>query len=431
MPPMLGTASPHPEPRRNSSSPRKRRRSLGSWLIRTGLAVAAAWVAVSSLSASLATVLAGADPATAHKLAPSDGRFTAMSVAAAFSLAPEQASDSKQARQALLALRQDATAVEALSVLGIQAQLRADAPAASALFQHSTRLTRRELQPHLWSIEQEVARGDIPAALSNYDAALRSSASAQRNLLPVLINATSEPRVTAALAPVLLTRPVWAERFLQQATRKAPAPLAIAALLDSLAQQGYPVTDMMRANVIRQLAANALHADAWRYYAALRKGVDRRQSRDSHFALQDENRTPFDWVLGSAEGLSAGFIPASAVSEGTTSGILDFSLPPGRGATVASQEQWLPAGRYRLNGRSFGIDGPASTRPYWALKCRGGQELGRVQITPSPDDETAFSGEFTVPGDCPIQTLSLVARAVDGIEGSSGQIREVQLAPLP
>lgn len=404
---------------------------MRSWLIRGGLAAAATWVAVSSLSSSLATVLAVTDPAAAHKLAPSDGRFTAKSVAEAFSLAPEQASDSQQARQALLALRQDGTAVEALSVLGIQAQLRADIPAASALFQHSTRLTRRELQPHLWSIEQAVARGDIQAALVNYDAALRSSSNAQRNLLPILVNAAAEPRVRAALVPILLTRPVWAERFLQQATSKASDPLAIATMLDSLAKQGYPVTDSMRANIIRQLAATSRYADAWRYYTALRKGVDRRRSRDSHFALQDDIRTPFDWVLGSAEILSAAFVPASTSSEGSTSGILDFSLPPGRGATVVTQDQWLPAGRYRLNGRSSGIDGPASTRPYWVLKCRGGQELGRVQITPSPDEERAFSGEFTVPGDCPIQTLSLVARAVDGIEGSSGQIREVQLAPWP
>lgn len=428
---MPGAAPSQSAPHRKASRPHNRRRGLRSWLIRGCLGLAVAWVAANSLSASLATVLAEADPASAHKLAPADGRFTAKAVASAFSLAPDQASDSKQARQALLALRQDVTAVEALSVLGIQAQLRADAPAASALFQHSAHLTRRELQPHLWSIEQAVARGDIQTALSNYDAALRSSSSAQRNLLPVLINAVSEPSVRTALVPILLTRPVWADRFLQQATSRSPAPFAIAAMLDSLDHQGFPVTDLMRASVIRQLAAASLHADAWRYYAALRKGVDRRQSRDSRFALQDENLTPFDWVLGSAEGLSAGFIPAGAETEMPANGILDFSLPPGRGATVVSQDQWLPAGRYSLTGRSFGIDGPASTRPFWVLKCRGGQELGRVQIAPSPDDESAFSGEFTVPNDCPIQTLSLVARAVDGIVGSSGQIREVQLAPLP
>lgn len=79
-------------------------------------------------------------------------------------------------RLARLALRQDPTAVAALATLGLNAQIRGDTNSARRYFAYSDKLSRRSLTTRLWAIEDAVARDDIPAALRNYDVALRTSA---------------------------------------------------------------------------------------------------------------------------------------------------------------------------------------------------------------------------------------------------------------
>jgi hypothetical protein len=42
-------------------------------------------------------------------------------------------------------------------------------------------------------------------------------------------------------------------------------------------------------------------------------------------------------------------------------------------------------------------------------------------------DKGRFAGQFTVPRDCPVQTLRLVTRATDAIAGQTGHIDRVEL----
>src|SRR5690606_28285593 len=126
-------------------------------------------------SATLANVLVRAEPAYAHRLSPIDGKITAAVAEQSFTLTPDASSASEAARLARLALRQDATAVSALSVLGLQAQLRRDASQARDLFSYAHQLSRRELRTQIWGIEEAVGRGDIAGALEQYDRALRTS----------------------------------------------------------------------------------------------------------------------------------------------------------------------------------------------------------------------------------------------------------------
>lgn len=403
------------------SGRRSGRRSGREWALRGALALGALWLGFVSIAGTLANVVVRADAQAAHALASGDGRVKAALAAQSFAAAPDSDPGSDQARLAVEALRRDAIAVEALNVLGLQAQLRSEDALADQLFGYSFALSRRELQPQIWAIEKAVERGDIDLALANYDNALRTSRSARGTLFPVLASALAEPQIRARLGEILATGPTWGQAFIQHAAANTPDPQDAMRMFQSEMGGRMPVEDRHRARVVQRLVASNLLDEAWTYYASFRPGADRGRSRDPGFTLDSEARTPFDWNVENAVGLSAAILP------GGEGGLLDFALPPSTGATVVRQTQLLPPGAYRLQGRSSGIDQPPRSRPYWVLRCRAGRELGRVEVPNSAENYGSFSGQFTVPEGCPAQVLLLVARASDRISGVSGQIDHVEL----
>jgi hypothetical protein len=402
---------------------RRQRRSARDWAWRGVLALAAVLLGYLGVTGALARVSQGADPVRAHLLAPGNGAITAALAEQEFASTPEAGADSKPARIARLALRQDATAADALNVLGLQAQMRGETQNARRLFGYALLLSRRELRPQIWAIEEAVNRGDIVDALRGYDIALRTSSSASRLLFPVLASALAEPRVRAALLPIIKTRPVWAGRFVDYVVTSRVNPAAGVTFFREAKGAGLPVDDDQRAMLVNALWAAADSDQAWAYYATFRRDADRRRSRDPEFVLQADTRTLFDWRASDDARLSA------VILGGKDGGMLDFAVPSTVGGTLVTQTQLLPPGTYRLEGLSSGIDQPDRSRPYWMLQCRDGRELGRVPLPNSEVENGRFAGEFTVPADCPEQTLRLVARSTDAIAGVSGQIDRAALVP--
>lgn len=400
------------------------RRSAREWARRGALALAVAILGYFSVTSSLARVIEGADPARAHLLAPRNGVITAALAEQQFAMTPETSADSDPARLARLALRQDATAVDALNVLGLQAQLRGETERARELFRYSRLLSRRELRSQVWAIEEAVSRGDITDALRGYDLALRTSTDAQALLFPVLASALAEPRVRAALLPIIETGPGWAGDFVEYVAASRVDPAAAVTFIREAQGLGLPVGDDQRAALVNALAVTEGYERAWDYYATFRPDADRSRSRDPEFALQTDARTLFDWRASEDPQLSAVILAAEQ------GGALDFAVPPTIGGTLVSQTQLLPPGTYRLEGQSSRIDQPDRAQPYWMLTCRDGRELGRVPVPDSDQNNGRFEGEFTVPDDCPEQTLVLVARASNAIAGVLGQIDRAALVPV-
>lgn len=403
---------------------KRARRSTAEWGIRGAAALAAAVLGFISVSGTLANVVERVDPVRAYGLPPGNGHITAASAEQTFTLNPEPDVDSEASQLARLALRQDPTAAAALSVLGLQAQLRGDLTRARELFAYSHRLSRRELRTQIWAIEEAVARGDIAGALEQYDRALRTSTRAREMLFPVLAAALSEPAVRSRLLETMARDSIWREAFIRHAAANAPEPQAVAVFFREGARVGLPVEDADRSRLVNALMAKGLPEEAWRFYESFRPGADRRRSRNPNFGLS-ETPAVFDWATLNPQGLSA------SIQRGRDGGVVHFSAASGAGGTVLRQMQLLPAGEYRIEGRSKSIDQPEHSRPYWALICLGGRELGRVPLPNSGDEWESFTGQFTVPSGCPIQTLSLVVRSSDALAGIQGQIDMAQLVPLP
>lgn len=414
-------AAPGERTGRRTGSEGARRRSPLEWGIRVVLAVIAALLALPALSDAAARILAKTDAEQAHRLAPWDGQIAARLAEQRLTRSFGDAAGSTQLARA--ALRQDPTAVDAASVLGLQAQLAGDEEAADRLFAYAHALSRRERRAQLWAIEEAVNRGDIAGALRHYDTALRTSRSASTLLYPVLATAIAEPLVRAALMEKLTEKPVWIRSFINHLAVNVADPEATVQVLREGDRLGLPIEEAERVAVVNAVAGRGLHDLAWSYYASFRDGADRRRSRDPTFLRPADDAAIFDWMPSNEGGLIASF------QSGEDGGVVAFSVPSGTGGTLLRQTQLLPPGTYRLDGTGSQMDIPADAPPYWSLTCQDGRELGRVAITADEEGGARFSQRIIVPAGCPVQTLSLIARSSSQVAGQSGQIDRVLLSP--
>ncbi|MFD1789246.1 tetratricopeptide repeat protein [Sphingomonas floccifaciens] len=388
--------------------------------MRLVLAVAAAVLGYYSVTFSIAQVVVTSDPELAFRLAPYDGRITA---ALSEALSGEGATPQDRARAERLAkqaLRQDPTAVAAAATLGIIADGRGDKAAARRYFTYAQKLSRRDLRTQLWMIEDAVERGDLPGAVRQYDITLRVFPTMGELLYPVMAAASDDPLIRVELVKTLAAKPLWGENFITFVSGNGVDPQSTAALFTALRRANVPVPESARAGAINSLIAAGQIDAAWSYYAAVHPGADRRRARDPKFAQATESPSQLDWTpINDGSGLTTSI----------QGGIFDFAAPASVGGPMLQQLQLLPPGSYRLTGHSTGIEQAAGALPYWTLRCQDGRELGRVEVPNSGVAGGNFSGTFSIPAGCPVQTLLLMARPSDAVSGLSGQLDRVELAP--
>lgn len=409
----MAARAPTTPSRRHSRQPRRKQ------VVRGALALLAASVGYGAVSFSLAQVIARSDPARAHRLAPYDGRITARLAAALTSPEATPADRAQGKRFGRLALKQDPTAVEALAALGLNSALRDRTDDARKFFGYAQRLSRRNAATQLWAIEDAVARGDIAGALRHYDITLRVRPGLGEVLYPVLTAASAEPAIRLHLTRTLAAKAPWSDSFVDFASGNGKNPEAIASLFRDLRLAHVNIPQSSWSTVINALVASADPGKAWSHYASIRPGAQRFLSRDPHFAANLQTPSALDWVAVNNEGLTSTIGP----------GLLDFAAPASVGGPVVQQVQLLPPGIYSLQGQSEGVEQEPDALPYWTLACRGGKELGRVDVPNSADAGGRFTGLLRVPAYCPVQALTLMARPSQAVAGLSGRITRVELRP--
>lgn len=371
-----------------------------------------------SVAAALALVIKSDDPTRAHALAPWDGRVTGqLALKTVLNLQGKGARFDESLAQR--ALRQDATTAAAVTALGLWAEEQKNTSRARQLFTYSQKLTRRNLVTQLWAIEDAVERGDISATLHHYDIALRTSKQASQMLFPILVEALGDEKVRTRLITTLTSEPPWAGLFIEYAAANGANPNATTSLFRNLELRKPIVSNVSKELLIARLIAKGLPEEAWHYYASFHANARRDASRDPTFAAALTNPTLFDWQSIASDGLSASMEINS----------LDVSASTSVGGILVRQVQVLPPGVYRVTGHSLNIDQPEVALPYWVLTCQDGREAGRVAVPNSSSAKGSFSGLMTVPTNCPIQTLALMARSADTMPALSGQFDRVQLAP--
>lgn len=373
---------------------------------------------------SLAIVIQKRAPAEAHELAPGNGVITGRFSGSLSGLDATPQVRMQADRLARLALRQDPSAISAAATLGINAYIRGDTPAARRLFAYVQKLSRRNLQMQLWAINDAVARNDLPDLLTHYDIALRTSPDASALLFPTLTAAIANPEIRTALARTLGRQPAWANEFLAYVLGHGTDPQTTASLFQAVSRLGGSISDQGTTGVINALIVAGKLDQAWAYYVSLHPGASRARSRDPNFENTSEAPSTFDWNPVEDDSLSASIQPGNRHG-----GALSFAAPPSVGGQVVRQTQMLPAGDYVFEGRSEGIDQPDDARPYWSLSCNGGRELGRIDVPNSTVANGLFRGRFSVPADCPVQTLALTVEPSSNVSGVTGQVDRALLRP--
>lgn len=408
---------------RRSKTPRQPSRR---WGLRASLAAVTAIAGSLCVAQTLAQVVARTNPRTAYGLFPDDGRIAARLAASLIGVQATATDRTRADEVARAALLKDASAVQAVSTLAVNAVLRGDVAQARRLFAYSQKLSRRDFQTQLWLIEQAVARNDIKDALRHYDIALRTNATSWELLFSVLGEAITEPAIRTALAQTLSKGPIWGTSFVTYVAGHSPDPRATAAFFTDLSRAGVDVPEEARSPIVNALIEQGALDEAWFYYVSGTPGAVRNGSRDPQFSRNTTTPSLLDWVA-----MNDGAIVTS-IQRGDTGGVFDFAAPASVGGALLRQVQLLEPGSYRITGLSSGIAQEADATPYWALTCRAdGRELGRVVLPPSEQSNGRFAGRVVVPAGCPVQVLTLIARASDAIGGLAGRIVRVQLNPEP
>lgn len=411
--------------KRQSGQARSRKVAPREWVLRGALASLALVLGYVSTTQTFAVAISKANPERAHRVDPSDGRIAAQ---LAQRLSVNEADASERPRANMLAhraLSDEPLAAPAVTVLGLAAQLKGDSAAARRLFDHSDRLSRRELPARLWMIEDAVQRNDVPGAIRNYDIALRTSREAPELLFPILSEAIADPVIAHTLVSIYARQPPWGDTFLYYLSGQKSNPRTSAAFLEMLGTRGIAVPDVAKAGVVNALVAKGAFDEAWSYYRTFRAGVDRRRSRDPNFLAEFKAPTEFDWIpVMNDTGITA------TIQRTAQGGVFDFAAPSTIGGIVLQQLQWLPQGQYRLEGRSSGLAVSQTDLPYWILTCSDGREIGRINLPNSSEQNGNFVGDFKVDANCRSQMLRLVMRPATDMQGVSGQVSRVILHPV-
>ncbi|MCW6537282.1 hypothetical protein [Sphingomonas lycopersici] len=369
---------------------------------------------------SMAQVVVKTDPALAFRLASYDGRLAAAQAAALQRMAVTSGKGLPAGWLAAKALRQDPTAVAAVMVLAVEAELRRDQARARRNLRYAQKLSRRDVSMQLWSIETAVAAGDVSGALKWYDITLRTDPAMSETLFPVLAAATAEVPIREQLMHTLAGNPQWGGQFMRYLAVHSADPRIPAALFTALHKVKVGVPEDARTDTINRLIARGELDDAWSFYALDRSGASRSRSRDPGFIAELETPSSLDWVPINDNGTT------TLIQDGA----LEFSAAAAVGGPLLRQTQLLAPGDYQLIGRSADVDQSEDSRPYWTLTCLDGRETGRVALPNSPGSSASFSGIFRVPDrSCKVQILTLIGRPSDRVEGLSGRIERAELAP--
>lgn len=395
-----------------ANSPRSTRRRLTRTLI---LVVVAAVAGSLSLKNTVANVAVRADPVLASAIAPGDGRLQAAAAAATFASSLDTSESGPSARAARSALRSDPTAVDAVIVLAMQAQLRGEADAANRLFDYALQLSRREFRPQLWAIEKAVNAGDFRAALRSYDLTMRTSGYGQEVLFPIISNAMHEKEIRSEVVVMMGKNPAWRDSLIHYISVRPQTSKVALALLPELSSAGIPFEMADAVGVVRTLVDQQEYELAWQLDSFLGGSKNRDESRDRFFMRRPDGVSPFEWSISDNTGSSV------SITRHGEKGAADFSVAPRSGGVILSQFTVAPPGSYRLfySAERFEPGDEAEVR--WTVSCESGAQIASLALAAQESQDAAK--DFVIPAGCSVQRIQLWAQNSSQSADLAGRIK--------
>lgn len=367
------------------------------------------WVTV---AATYAQVAARSAPASALAAWPVSAEALGRLAEARLAIDASPASARSVRTQAQRALMRDPLNVVAARTASMAAGISGDAHASRSLLAYAQLLSRRDLGTQVALIEFAAADGNVTQALRHYDIALRGSDAADQLLMPVLVQATRDPKVATALQPMLATRPPWRMRFVYSLIEARPwAPTFMPVLLSArLSAKDAQERDFLR-RAMQGLVADGKIDDAVRLYTIAAHAPPAAGIRNADFVHGDA-LAPFDWDLVDDAGLSGLTGPVDGAPKGN---VLSLISDNERHGVVARQLLLLPSGSHILRFRAGAIPSERDAAPVVQLSCIGksNDTLARIVPPPTAVSGTIVSQAIMIPEGCRAQWLSIATGNVD------------------
>lgn len=308
------------------------------------------------------------------------------------------------------ALRNDPLNARALRILGQVAHQRSNEQLADALMQAAAERSLHEGVANYWTMLKTFRDGDYTSTLRYADILLRTRHQVRPYVNPVIARLAETPGISGEVRTLLATNPTWRSQFLSDLPRgvtDARTPLDIFLTLKDTA---VPPQPSELKSYLDFLVKGGFHELA--YYAWLQFLPPEQLSKVARLfngSFQyPPSGLPFDWVFREGSG-TAIQVTERPDARGDNALLIEFG--PGRvefgGVT---QLVLLPAGSYQLRG-THKTDLVSTRGLKWQILCDKtaiGESGAALGTNPAWEE---FVVTFTVPEDCPLQTVMLTLDA--------------------
>jgi hypothetical protein len=313
-----------------------------------------------------------------------------------------------QARSAArAALRGNALDPAALARLGASI-LGEDLARGGSLLALAERVSRRNAETQLKSIELGVRRGDVPAVARHYDRTMVVHPETIPHLVPILARGLPDPGIRAALVPY--ARRAWFRSFVDAGLGSGADPVALVALI------GAAGDGMGRENLRRSAALLSAGLLRGGHIAELR-GLLRAlppsiSAPGDSFELP---KTAFEHAIVGADWFLTNDARVQALP--LQERALELRIAPEQRHPAAERVTMLEPGQYMLLQRIDRGDNAPLAELTWDLACPAG---GTARIGP-PQPAIPYAVQtiaVAIPPGCPVQRWVLTATGARAQEPS-------------
>lgn len=390
------------------------------------VAVCASALAIGGLTFALAVsgIARSKAPATALRFIPFEATALASRADELFFANPTRPPEASF-RLATKALEEQAINPKALRLLGYRADLRGDQSEADRLMQMSQRLSRRDAGAQLWLIEASARSGDIRKTLEHYDTALTTKPETSALLFPRLLGALDDPDVRGVIAPRLRKPKDWTTNFLEFSIASASDLTSIVRLIHQIG--GVPVSPAQQKQQLlllnRLVAANRFE-DARTILRTMTKTADT-QITDAGFKKSDLSGRlgVMGWQLYDDPSGGASFWESASGKAIELNVFANSATTKG----VAGRLLYLKPGQYVFQARITSFDRGDGGFLRWQMRCPA---AGGQVVWTSDSISASSRSTFSIPSNCAVQFLDLIASGGTGQTGLEATIDSVSISPI-
>ena len=327
---------------------------------------------------------------------------------------------------------------KALRIVGM-AQVAQGNPQGHETVRAAGLLGWQDVPTQAWLMIDALQRGQPQEAIFRADALARR-AGVRPELLPLIVAFADDSTTLPTLLDRLELAPTWRRDFFRMASEATATQTNTRDMLLRRLQRGdAPPTREEVTPVVRRLVvlgdydrADALATDL---LGKPRSGSGNLVD-DGGFALADvyrrpnNERTPFDWEIGSTRGATA----TVGASAGQDDGALYVDSNGAQPAVLATKVVRVPPGSYRFAFTVVSPDANALERFNWSATCLPGTQalLEETSAALVAGQARRVELPLTVPSSgCEAQTLRLHAKSTSPRETVGARFDDIEIRPLP